>query len=59
VPRHRRFLKAHYNKAFVHERLGQVLAAGEAYHRAVSLRPTYLEARLNLAALHHRYGRIR
>lgn len=37
---------------------GAILAANKAYNRALALDPKYPEPRMNVAALHHRYGDV-
>ncbi|KAE9015702.1 hypothetical protein PF010_g6399 [Phytophthora fragariae] len=40
------------------EKLGKILAAGDAYNQALGIEPTQPEARINIAALHHQYGDV-
>lgn len=46
----------HYGLALSLQHLGRVLDSAQHYHRALTLKPDYAEAALNLAALHHRHA---
>jgi tetratricopeptide (TPR) repeat protein len=48
--------EALYNLGWCHERRGSVLDAAAAYSQCLAAQPSRVDARLNLAALHHRHG---
>merc|ERR1719230_252855 len=50
--------EAHYNLAFNHERMGQVMPAVVHYQAATATREGFVDAWLNLAAMHHRHGSL-
>jgi tetratricopeptide (TPR) repeat protein len=56
--RHAESAGVHYGLGLSLQHLGRVLDSAHHYHRALTLRPDYAEAALNLAALHHRQACI-